>query len=193
MRVDSRGKAPKRGLLVSNHLSYLDILVLGSLAPCVFVSRHDVRDWPIFGLFARLSGTLFIDRRIKSEVGRVKEEMGAILDSGQVVVLFPEGTSSDGETLLPFKTSLFQPVVDLNCPISLSWISYALKEGNAKQEVCYWGDAIFAPHLLRLLGKKEIVAHVDFWEAENMQRKDRKQLAGELREQMLRFQENLKP
>src|SRR5258708_15386051 len=105
------GPIPSSGLLACNHLSYLDILVLGATTPCVFVSKCEVRRWPVFGWFASLAGTLFLRREKRSDVARMTREMRRVLDEGQLVVLFPEGTSSDGSSVLPFKSSLLEPAI----------------------------------------------------------------------------------
>ena len=106
IEVETQGPIPTSGLLVCNHLSYLDILVLGALAPAAFVAKREVRFWPILGLFATLAGTVFVDRRKRTRVGEANQKMENLLKTGVVTVLFPEGTSSDGSTVLPFKSAL---------------------------------------------------------------------------------------
>src|SRR3974390_1037290 len=93
IETHSTGPVPTNGLLISNHLSYLDILVLSSLTPAVFVSKHDVKYWPVFGQFAVLAGTVFVDRARRFQVGRVNDEITVALNQGALVILFPEGTS----------------------------------------------------------------------------------------------------
>ena len=105
LEIQSAGAIPARGLLVCNHVSYVDILVLVSLAPAVFVAKREVKSWPVMGLLAQLSGTVFIDRQRRTHVGEVNDEIQSALDDGALVVVFPEGTSSDGRTVLPFKSS----------------------------------------------------------------------------------------
>src|SRR5258705_9602546 len=92
------GTVPTRGLLVANHLGYLDIVLLGALTPCVFVAKSEVKGWPVFGWFARLAGTIFVDRDNRRDAARTNETIRAALRDGALVVLFPEGTSSDGST-----------------------------------------------------------------------------------------------
>src|SRR6266404_2655913 len=132
------GPIPSSGLLVCNHLSYLDILVLGATTPCVFVSKCEVRRWPAFGWFASLAGTLFLRREKRSDVARMTLEMGRVLDEGELVVLFPEGTSSDGSKVLPFKSSLLEPATGQPHAVSAGFIEYALNDGEVAEEVCYW-------------------------------------------------------
>jgi 1-acyl-sn-glycerol-3-phosphate acyltransferase len=156
------GRAPQGGLLVCNHLSYLDVLVLSALTPAVFVSKSEVGGWPIFGWFARRAGTRFVRREQRADVTRVLEEMRAVLEAGVVLVLFAEGTSSDGREVLPFKSSLLEPAIGLDQPVWAGCLSYRLWDGDAGREVCYWGDMTFGPHLLNLMAKRSVLATVRF-------------------------------
>ena len=178
-RAEVSGPVPTSGLIVSNHLSYLDILVLSSITPAVFVSKADVRHWPVFGWLAVLGGTVFIERERRMHVGVVNREIENALADGVSVVVFPEGTSSDGKTILPFRSSLLEPVIGGSQTITASWIHYTLGDGDAGQEVCYWGDHSFFPHLLNLLDKQQIRARVCFGKIERTTG-DRKELAKEL-------------
>ena len=162
VEVDARGAPPSSGLLVCNHLSYLDILVLVTLAPSVFVSKSEVRHWPVFGWFSRMSGTLYVDRTRRSDVGRLTGEIRDVLRRGIVVVLFPEGTSSNGRDVLPFKSSLLEPVSGAQHALTVAHIGYALADGSVENDICYWGDMTFFPHFLKLLTKRGIRARVRF-------------------------------
>src|SRR5213596_1202816 len=93
IRVTTYGSMPASGLLVCNHLSYLDVIVLSSIRLCVFVAKHDVAGWPLFGWLARAAGTIFVDRAHRLSSPVVVDLVRATLASGSVVVLFPEGTS----------------------------------------------------------------------------------------------------
>jgi 1-acyl-sn-glycerol-3-phosphate acyltransferase len=179
LEIQSAGTVPAGGLLVSNHLSYLDILVLSSLAPAVFVAKREVKSWPVMGLMAQLSGALFIDRERRAQVGEANGDIQAALDDGALVVLFPEGTSSDGHAVLPFKSSLLEPATQQKHPLTVGCIQYTLADGDAGAEVCYWGDAVFFPHLLNLLGKRAIRASVRFAPVQTPGA-DRKELARQL-------------
>jgi 1-acyl-sn-glycerol-3-phosphate acyltransferase len=170
---------PKSGLLVANHLSYLDILLLSSLTPCVFVAKSEVRVWPIFGWFARMAGTIFVNRSSRRDAARANEEIRAALREGALVVLFPEGTSSDGATVLPFKSSLLEAVIGEHVPVSVAALRYELPEGDAGAEVCYWGEHTLVPHLLNLMTKRAVNAAVIFSPVPNTWR-DRKKLAMQL-------------
>ena len=178
------GEIPKAGLLVSNHLSYLDILAICATAPAVFVSKADVRRWPLFGWLAALGGTVFIERERRTHVGAVNREIENALAEGALVVVFPEGTSSDGQTVLPFRASLLEPALRGGHEISVAWLHYELADGDAKREVCYWSDHTFFHHLVNLLGKKSVRATLRFGKFQRTT-DDRKELAGQLREAIL--------
>ena len=174
------GDIPKSGLLVSNHLSYLDILAISSVTPAVFVSKAEVRNWPLFGWFAAIGGTVFINRQRRTDVGVVNQEIESALAAGALVVVFPEGTSSDGTDVLPFRASLLEPALRGDYEISVGCIYYELSDGDAGNEVCYWGEHSFLPHLVNLLGKKSVRATLRFGKFQRTT-DDRKELAQQLR------------
>ncbi len=173
------GEIPKSGLLVSNHLSYLDIVVICSVAPTVFVSKAEVQNWPVFGLLAKMGGTIFIQRERRTQVGEVNDEIDKALTAGALVVIFPEGTSSNGETVLPFRAPLLEPALRGGHMISIACIQYEIDDGDPKTEVCYWGNHTFFPHLMNLLGKKSVRASLRFGKF-NRTTDDRKELAKQL-------------
>ena len=184
IEVDVQGPVPTTGLLVCNHLSYLDVLVLGALAPAAFVAKGEVKHWPVFGWFATLAGTVFVDRKRRTQTGRAAEKIRAVLESGQLIVLFPEGTSSDGTTVLPFKSSLLQPAAKTAWPVSAGALGYEIEDGDVRGEVCYWKDMTLVPHLLNLLTKGRIQASVLFTRPP-LPRRDRKELARVLRSEIV--------
>ncbi len=163
-RVTIRGRPPRHGLCVSNHLSYLDVPVYGSVAPMTFVSKQEVRAWPLFGQWAAMCGTLFIKRERKGDVADVGEQMAVILRANVPLVVFPEGTSSGGHTVLPFKSSLFQPAIEHQWSVTPMRIRYELADGSVPDEVAYWRDMTLLPHLLNLFQKKSLQAVVTFGE-----------------------------
>jgi 1-acyl-sn-glycerol-3-phosphate acyltransferase len=185
--VRTSGPVPKSGLLVSNHLSYVDILVLASLTPMVFVAKREVKSWPIFGWFAQLAGTLFVDRERRTRVGQTTNEIQSALEQGALVVIFPEGTSSGGETVLPFKSSLLEPATRQTNSLFAGHIQYQIEDGDVSEEVCYWKDThTLFPHLINLFSKRKISATVRF----NQMREgstDRKELAKQLHSEILRL------
>jgi 1-acyl-sn-glycerol-3-phosphate acyltransferase len=187
--ADISGDIPTRGLLVSNHLSYLDILAISAVTPAVFVAKADVRRWPLFGALAKMSGAIFIQRERRLQVGEVNEQIESALAAGALVVVFPEGTSSNGDTILPFRTSLLEPATRGGRDLSVSWLHYELEDGDARNEVCYWGDHTFFPHLLNLLGKRSIHSTLRFAKF-NPTTTDRKELAKQLHSAVLGLKAN---
>jgi 1-acyl-sn-glycerol-3-phosphate acyltransferase len=184
IRVTMRGSVPPSGLLVCNHLSYLDIIVLSATRPCVFVSKRDVAAWALFGWLARAAGTIFVDRERRLSSPKAVDLVQDAIAAGLVVVLFPEGTSSDGSTVLPFKSTLLQSAVQLRCPVTSASIKYVLDHGSVADEVCYWRDMTLLPHLLNLFFKPEIRSSCSFSPA-NIRNGDRKQIARELRQEII--------
>jgi 1-acyl-sn-glycerol-3-phosphate acyltransferase len=155
MSVSISGSMPGCGLVVSNHLSYLDILFYASRMPCIFVSKSEVLSWPLFGLLARCGGTIFVERGRAAGVDGPTRKIADALVRGITVVLFPEGTSTDGGAVLPFRSALFQAAVDAGVPIYVSAIAYYLEAG-VEADLCYYGDITFFPHLLQALGRKGV-------------------------------------
>ena len=184
LSLASKGAVPNTGLLVCNHLSYLDVIALSALVPCAFVAKQEVRAWPLFGWLARAAGTIFVDRNRRSATARDVDQVQEALDSGLLVVLFPEGTSTDGSTVLPFKSSMLQGAVQSQIPIAAAGLDYRLNHGSVADEVCYWRDMTLLPHLLNLFGKPVINAEVRFSSA-RVRAGDRKSVARELRTEVM--------
>ncbi|MEA2690720.1 MAG: hypothetical protein QOJ16_107 [Acidobacteriota bacterium] len=187
VRVETSGVAPRPPfLLVANHLSYLDVLVLASRLPTVFVSKAEVRGWPLLGPICTALGTIYIDRRQRRDIPRVMAEIEAALDRGLGVVFFPEGTSSRGDTVAPFKPSLLELPARLGRPVHHATLGYRTPPGEppAHEAVCYAGDVPFARHALGILELRGILAtlHLD---PEPIVEADRKLLAERLRAAIL--------
>ena len=120
------GNAPQTGplLVVANHVSWLDILVLNAARPARFVSKADVKRWPLLGGLVAGAGTLFIERESRRDAMRVVHHMAEALQAGDVVAVFPEGTTGDGQTLLPFHANLLQPAVSTGVPVQPVGVAY---------------------------------------------------------------------
>lgn len=179
MHISVNGAPPASGLIVSNHLSYVDILVLSTVTGCSFVSKMEVKQWPIFGTFAKLAGTVFVRRESRNDSVRAQSDLQEVLANGECVVLFPEGTTSDGKAVLPFRSPMFQAAIESNAPLTPCAISYALRDGDVGQELCYWGDMTLVPHLLNLFTKKRIWCSVSFGQTMSPC-EDRKKLADKI-------------
>ncbi|MAZ83654.1 MAG: 1-acyl-sn-glycerol-3-phosphate acyltransferase [Hoeflea sp.] len=163
-------------MLASNHVSWKDIVVLGAAADVVYVAKSEVRDWPVFGWLARLQRTVFVERDRKRTTGNQIDEMARRLKADEIVVLFPEGTTSDGNRILPFKTSLFgaataaipevpekRVVVQ---PVAICYVGIqGMPMGRYHRPVAAWpGDVALGPHLLRVLKEGALEVEVRFGE-----------------------------
>lgn len=159
------GVPPQVGLVVSNHLSYLDIAAFAAAMPCVFVSKLDVRGWPFFGWAAHTAGTVFLDRASHASAINAAQEMARRLAERVPVLLFPEGTSTDGTHLLRFHSTLFEPAMQAEMPVTPASIRYQSIDGAPEHDVCWYGDAAFLPHLWKILALPGILAEVTFAES----------------------------
>ncbi len=186
-RIEIRGTPPPPGIVVSNHLGYTDIFVLGSIQPTVFVSKADVRRWPVFGWLAAAAGTFFIRREQRSHVAEIGAQFAPLMAEQLPLIMFLEGTSTNGSHLLPFRPSLLEPVVAHGWTCTPIWIGYSLEDGSVEDEVAYWGDATLVPHLFNLLSKRQLVAHVAFGEPLCTRGMDRKELARRLQEEVCKL------
>jgi lyso-ornithine lipid O-acyltransferase len=182
LRVE--GSPPPGGLLISNHQSYLDIVVLSQAVPCVFVSKSEVRSWFFFGRVATLLGTVFVDRSRAASLPDVVAQMQERLQQGLAVVLFPEGTTGNGSGLLPFRSSTLAAAQSFAGPVTPAALVYQIAVGSVADWVCYWGDHHFISHLWKLLGLPGVRATVRFGSAVPPQ-PDRKKLS-QLLEQEVR-------
>lgn len=160
LEIRSGGHGISRGLIVSNHLSYLDVVVIGSLHPCAFLSKAEVRSWPAIGWAARAAGTLFVRRESRTDIARAAASISRLIGTGGSVMVFPEGTSTDGSRVLPFHPGVFDSVAGSAIRITPIRLAYRLRDGDPAEEVCYWRDMTFVPHFLRLLGKERVIAEV---------------------------------
>ena len=162
VKVESRGQLPKEGLLVSNHQGYLDVLCLNVLCTSTFVAKAEIKSWPLFGLFSEWSGTIFLDRKHRTALRGPLDRVVELLRKGERVVIFPEGTDSDGTGVLPFHSSFFEAAIEAQCPVVPLAIRYSAPGVGPGEEVIYWKDRRFIFHVIRLLGVKEVRARVTF-------------------------------
>lgn len=159
-KVTVTGTLPADGLLVCNHLGYLDTIIIGAQIPLVFVAKSETRNWPIMGLIIKSAGCILADRNRRSSAVETSQEMLNVMANGLPVVFFPEGTSSDGSSVLPFKPALLQIALDTHKPITPAAISYEAPTGDLKNDVCYWSDHTFVTHLYRLAKIQKLTARL---------------------------------
>ena len=189
-RLRVKGTPPRSGLIVSNHLSYVDIAALGSACPCSFVSKVEVRAWLFIGWAAALAGTVFVRRAHRTEVTGQVEDIKHALACGVPVVLFPEGTSTDGTQVLPFRSALLQAALETGCDVTPVVLRYrADLPGDTVRDICWWGGVGFMPHLWRFLALRSFEASVVFGVSRRAQT-DRKTEAAKLHAEVCRLRES---
>ncbi len=186
VEVTVEGAPPRVACVVaSNHLSYLDIFVLGSLYPSVFVAKREIASWPLIGWAVRAGGTLFVDRERARDVVRAGRAMERDLALGIPLTLFPEGTATSGTEVLPFLPSLLEPAARASVPCFAATLSYdapgsTVAPGDA---VCWHDRAPFVRHFLDLVRLPRIEARVRF-SGSPVRSSDRKELARRLQERV---------
>ncbi len=161
-------------LMVANHVSWLDILVLGSVQPVHFIAKSDMQSWPVLGLLAKLQQTIFIDRQHRRDVGNQADAIAQRLNQGDAIILFAEGTTSDGNFLLPFKSSLLgaaQASIQTSDheavmvqPVSITYTKlHGMAMGRFWRPVAAWpGDISIAEHLPALVKQGAIDVEISF-------------------------------
>ncbi len=161
--ISQEGRAPSIPFcLVSNHLSYVDVLILQATSLCVLVSRADVKGWPLIGLLASQAGTLFIDRKRARDVIRIGNLIESTIQAGNGVTFFPEGTSTSGRDVGRFNSSLLEYPARDNFPVHYAAISYTTNNEDppASDAICWWGSMSFSPHAYDMLGLKGFDARI---------------------------------
>jgi 1-acyl-sn-glycerol-3-phosphate acyltransferase len=166
-------------------VSYVDIAALRATVQGVFVAKVEVRDWFLAGRIVRDMGVIFIDRKNRRDIPRAGEEIIQKLNDGEGVIVFPEGTSTKGEDILPFNSSFLEFASKTDLPVSYASIAYRTPDGEppASATVCWWDETTFIQHLFRLFTLSRYTAILDFGE-ESIVNPDRKQLATELRQRV---------
>lgn len=188
LRVTAQGPAPAGDFfLVSNHQTYLDIIVLGGLADATYIAKLDLRGWPVIGGVLRAADTIFVDRGRKRDLLRVLNLIDETRARGLGVVLFPEGTTGRGDRILPFKPSLLDYPARRAIPVHFATLSYATRdpERPAREWVSWFGDTEFGPHFWQLLKLPKIDVQVTFGETPILEQQ-RKPLADLLQLEMTR-------
>ncbi len=170
--------------LVSNHLSYIDVPVYYYALKTTFVAKSEIKHWPVVGPMARTLGIIFIDRTRKRDVHRVNSIIADKINENQGVVLFPEGGTSPGDEIMPFRPSLLQHPVEANFDVHYAVIRYETgqKDRPARDTVCWWQDVSLMEHFIGLASNRSIKATVTFGQ-KSLKNNDRKILAGKLQKE----------
>jgi len=189
IRIRVLGKPPAgAALLLANHSSWLDIVIFSAVTPLSFVAKSEVNGWPFFGTLARLQRTVFVTRAKRSEAGVARDAIAERLAQGDVLVLFPEGTSNDGNSVLPFKSALLsaadaalhQGRKVIVQPVSTAYVArQGIPMGRENRPLYAWyGDMELVPHLWEALKAGPLDVVVEFHAPLSLDRMDRKALAG---------------
>lgn len=189
VRVSVQGRFPERGAVISNHLGYLDIVTFASLGRCVFVSKAEIRSWPVLGWMTTMSGTIYVERGRGGSAAKAGEQLRDAAEARLPVVFFPEGTTSNGSDLLRFHSGVLTEAIACGEPVTAAAVRYTLGAGNdartrVEDDVAYWGDVSLLRHIFGFLALREVGVEVRFAEAPirfTAGLEDRKQLAAEAR------------
>lgn len=172
IRLSMAGRPPAAGscLIASNHVSWLDVVVLSAVMPLSFVAKREVAGWPFFGALARLQGTIFVDRERRHSTARTADGITARLARGETIVLFGEGTSHDGASVLPFKSSLFAAATAPDIaivPVTLAYRAVWNLPMTRRQRPAFawYGDMNLIAHLWNFLGEGPLDVTVVIHEA----------------------------
>lgn len=186
IKIRSDGPVPSSPFcMVTNHLSYVDILILQVNCDSRLIARADIKHWPLIGFLARHFDTLFIDRASTRDVVRVGLLIESVISAGESVTFFPEGTSTGGKVVGPFRSALLEFQARTSFPVHYAAISYQTLEGDppASSAVCWWGAMTFPSHVYRMLGLRRFFAHVTYGN-NPVRGTNRKSLAGLLQEKV---------
>jgi 1-acyl-sn-glycerol-3-phosphate acyltransferase len=162
LQADTPPTLPHGALLVCNHVSWLDIYLIHAARRVHFVSKAEVRGWPVAGWLAHKTGTLFIERGRRADTARINAEMRSLMQSGAWVAVFPEGTTSDGRGMRRFMPSLLQPAVELNYPIVPAALRYRTLDHAYSATPAYIDDISMWQSLKRIVSEPGLIAELHF-------------------------------
>jgi 1-acyl-sn-glycerol-3-phosphate acyltransferase len=162
IHIEASPALPDGALLVCNHVSWIDIYLILAARRVRFVSKSEVRRWPVIGWLAQRVGTLFLERGRRADTRRINAEMGALMQTGHWVAVFPEGTTSDGRSLRRFLPSLLQPAVALDCPVVPAALCYRTPDGRYSVAPAYIDDISLWTSVTRILDAGGLVAELRF-------------------------------
>jgi len=149
-------------LILSNHISWVDVFALNAVGAARFVAKSEVGNWPLIGRLCKGTGTLFIERSNKRDTARLNQEIVAGLEAGQSIAVFPEGTTSDGSSLKPFRSSLLQAAIDCRATIQPIYLRYVDASGKPSRATAYFDDISFGTSMWRVLGAKGITVELHY-------------------------------
>jgi len=165
------------GLLIANHISFLDIFVINAWAPTAFVSKDDVLNWPVIGWLCRHTDTIFMQRGSRRAAQTTRDQLVAYLRAGGLAAVFPEGTTSDGETVLPFHSALLQSAIDADAPMTPLVLRYFTATGQPSHAADYIGETTLLDCLWSIVMNDQLVARLAPLPPLSSSGADRRQLA----------------
>jgi 1-acyl-sn-glycerol-3-phosphate acyltransferase len=172
-------------LLVANHISWLDIVVMLAAHYCRFVAKSELKAWPLIGSLATAAGTIYIERASTRDALRVVHHLAECLQAGDVLAVFPEGTTGDGVAVLPFHANLLQAAIAAQAPAQAVGLRFVDAWGQPSFAPCYIGDDTFFGSVWRTLCARGLVVHVAFAEADVSRGRSRRDWAADLRAQVM--------
>jgi 1-acyl-sn-glycerol-3-phosphate acyltransferase len=180
LRVSAHGALPDHTprLVVANHVSWTDIIALASLYPFVFLAKKEVETWPLLGLLARVQGTIFVERETRRDIARASGALARTLNSRRDVVVFPEGTSTDGGDILPFRPGPFEALQKTAEPAVVAPVALRYTDvDGCPVDLGWYGEMSLIDHIRRLLRHNGAICHVRFGEPISAVGSDRKMTA----------------
>jgi 1-acyl-sn-glycerol-3-phosphate acyltransferase len=187
LRVTVSGAVPDipGGLVVSNHVSYLDIITHGSVLPLRYSPKSDIAKWPLLGWYIGLSRPVWADRQSRQASRKTLRDFAKTMKRGMYLIVYPEGTSTDGKSgILPFKSTSFEAALIGNAPIIPVITRY--NEVPGRPTVCWYGDMTLLPHVWQILRFPSIEVRMQFLDPIIPDRRHRKELASMVRDVMVR-------
>lgn len=165
LRVRVEGAPPPSGAVILNHQSYLDIFVMAGLARCVFVAKMEMRSWPVIGWMTTMAGTVYVDRGRGGSAAATTADMREAAAAGLPFVFFPEGTTTNGVEMLPFRSGLLSEARKAGLPVTAGYLQYSLPAvtcASLEDDVAYWGERSLPWHIVRFLTLTGVQATVRF-------------------------------
>jgi 1-acyl-sn-glycerol-3-phosphate acyltransferase len=167
IKTTCAGPFPESGVIVSNHTSYLEVIALAALHPCVFVAGSELASIPLLGYMATMAGTVYVQRGHGGSALKARASIESAAQARVPIVIFPEGTTSDGSSLLEFRSGALGQAMEVGMSVTAAFVTYQFTQHNApgatiRNDVAFWGDAQLFPHIFHLLSLRGIQADIRF-------------------------------
>ncbi len=190
IRVRAQGSMPPRGAFIApNHISYLDIIALGSVVPSYFVTRTEILRWPVIGYILRSFDQPAVERHQSHDLRALSDQIGHYLKEGRTLTVFLEGTTTSGDRVLPFRSSIVQGAINAGAPLAPVGMRWSSRDRriDIAEDVAYWKDHEFGPHVWRLFGLRGLEVDIQFGELIPSTETDRKRLSVSARKSVLQL------